>query len=168
MILVAIGANLPAPHGSSPIETCREAVRKLAALPGLGSCTISRWYETPPVPVSDQPNYVNGVARFAGTADAAWLLARLNDIEAEAGRVRGARNAARPLDLDIIDIDGQVRDTPDPVLPHPRAHERAFVLVPLRDVEPEWVHPRLRRSLGDMLQALPAQDIRPLPEREAG
>ena len=164
MILIAVGANLPGPDGAPPIVTCRAAVRQVAALPGLGACTLSRWYETAPVPPSDQPNYINGVVRFAGSADPAWLLAQLHEIEAGAGRTRGARNAARSLDLDIVDIDGRIRDAPDPVLPHPRADQRAFVLMPLRDVEPGWVHPRLKRSVDALLAELPAQDIRPIAE----
>ena len=168
MMLIAIGANLPGPDGAPPLETCRRAVRKLQALPGIGPCRLSRWYETAPVPPSPQPNYINGVARFEGTPDPAWMLARLHAIEAEAGRVRGAPNAARSLDLDIIDIGGLVRDAPDPALPHPRAHERAFVLLPLADVAPDWVHPRLHRSLGDLIRALPPQEARPVPADPAG
>ena len=63
-------------------------------------------------------------------------------------------NAARTLDLDVIDVDGLVRDAPDPVLPHPRAHARAFVLLPLRDVAPGWVDPRSRRSVETLLAEL--------------
>jgi len=163
MILVAIGANLPAADGTPPLETCRRAVRALAALPGFSLHSLSRWYETAPVPPSGQPNYVNAVARLEGPAEPAELLAALNSIEAAAGRVRGAANAARSLDLDIIDMDGRVRDAPDPVLPHPRAHLRAFVLAPLADVAPGWVHPRLHRGVQDLLAALPRQDIRALP-----
>jgi 2-amino-4-hydroxy-6-hydroxymethyldihydropteridine diphosphokinase len=102
---------------------------------------------------------VNGVARLEGRTDPATLLRRLHAIEARAGRVRNAPNAARTLDLDIIAIDDLVRDAPDPVLPHPRAHERAFVLRPLRDVCPGWVHPRLGQTVDALLAALPAQDI---------
>jgi|SRR5579875_2059111 len=164
MILVAIGANLPAPDGASPLESCKRAVGALAGLPGLGSLTVSRWYETAPIPPSGQPDYVNGVVRFTGTAEPAWLLARLQEIEAASGRRRGTRNAARTLDLDIIDIDGLIRDAPDPVLPHPRAHERAFVLMPLADVAPGWVHPRLGLGVEALLRALPPQQIRVLAE----
>ena len=159
MILIAVGANLPGPHGETPLLTCRAAVTALAALPELRLGAVSRWYATEPVPKSDQPPYVNGVVRLDGTADPVWLLHRLHDIEAEAGRVRGERNAARTLDLDIVDIDAVVRNAPDPVLPHPRAHERLFVLVPLAEVAPDWVHPRLRRKVGDLIASLPAQGL---------
>ena len=144
MILVGIGANLPGRGGEPPIETCRRAVAALDGIAGLQVRGLSRWYVTAPVPVSSQPSYVNAVALLRsapGVAepDPARLLAVLQGIEADAGRVRGERNAARVLDLDIIAMGkgGQlVRSAPDPVLPHPRAHERAFVLVPLRDVAP--------------------------------
>ncbi len=90
------------------------------------------------------------------------LLAELQAIERRAGRVRGAVNAARTLDLDIVDMNGLRRCAPDPVLPHPRAHLRAFVLLPLRDVAPDWIHPVLGARVGTLLEALPPQDIRPL------
>ena len=111
------------------------------------------------MPPSGQPDYVNGVVRLAGAADPADLLARLQAIEAGAGRVRGEANAARTLDLDIIDLNGLVRDGPDPVLPHPRAHLRGFVLRPLHDVAPDWLHPRLGAGVEALLRALPAQDV---------
>lgn len=168
MMLIAIGANLPGPDGTPPLETCRRAIRRLQSLPGVGRCTLSRWYETAPVPPSAQPNYINGVARFEGTPEPGWMLAQLHAVEAAAGRVRGEANAARTLDLDIIDIGGLVRDAPDPVLPHPRAHQRAFVLLPLAEVAPHWVHPRLHRPVDDLIRALPAQEVRPLQPRPAG
>jgi 2-amino-4-hydroxy-6-hydroxymethyldihydropteridine diphosphokinase len=161
MILIALGANLPGPDGATPLATCRAAAETLRGLPGLRLQAISRWYLTAPVlrpgAPEGQPPYVNGVARLEGWMDPAVLLARLQMIEARAGRRRDAVDAARTLDLDIIAMDGLMRDAPDPVLPHPRAHERAFVLRPLLDVAPDWVHPRLHRSAADLLAALPAQ-----------
>jgi 2-amino-4-hydroxy-6-hydroxymethyldihydropteridine diphosphokinase len=162
MILVAIGANLPDRKGRSPLYTCRAAVEALRALPGLRLDAVSGWWRTAAVPASEAPDYVNGVARMEGSAEPEWLLARLMEIEARAGRVRSVPNAPRTLDLDIIDLNGLVRDAPDPVLPHPRAHLRAFVLVPLAEVAPEWVHPRLATSVKSLIASLPPSTIAPL------
>jgi len=170
MIVVAIGANLPGPDGTPPIETGRRAAAALDALPRLRLKGLSRWYLTDPVPPSGQPPYVNAVAVLqvepgCAEPEPGDLLATLQAIEARAGRVRGEPNAARTLDLDIIAMGqgGQlVRTAPDPVLPHPRAHQRAFVLVPLREVAPQWMHPVLRRGIDAMLGDLPPQAIRAL------
>jgi 2-amino-4-hydroxy-6-hydroxymethyldihydropteridine diphosphokinase len=162
VILIAVGANLPASDGSSPLTTCRRAAVALDMLPGMRLRGLSCWYETAPVPPSDQPPYINGIAHLCGSADPVWLLAALQAIEARAGRVREQPNAARPLDLDIIAMSVLVRTAPDPVLPHPRAHERAFVLAPLRDVVPDWVHPLLGESVAVMLARVAEQDVRPI------
>lgn len=147
MILVAIGANLPGTGGETPLETCEAAVLALAALPGLHLEAVSAWYKTAPVPPSGQPHYVNGVVRLSGTARSPEaLLAALQAVEARFGRVRGEPNAARTLDLDLIDMDGILRAAPDPILPHPRAHLRTFVLRPLLDVAPDWVCPGVGRT----------------------
>jgi 2-amino-4-hydroxy-6-hydroxymethyldihydropteridine diphosphokinase len=164
MILVGIGANLPGRDGVTPLETCQWAVRRLAALPGLRMDAVSQWYVTMPMPPSGQPPYVNAVVRLAvepdaAEADPAGLLAALQAIEAEAGRVRSERNAARTLDLDIIAIDQMVRAAPDPVLPHPRAHLRAFVLVPLLDVATGWIHPVAGAGVAELLRRLPDQGV---------
>jgi len=171
MILVSIGANLPGPDGAPPLETCRRAAAALDALPGLRLRGLSRWFATAPVlaegDAGGQPDYVNGMAHLvpvpgSGVVDPAVLLDRLMALEAAAGRVRGMRNAARVLDLDIIAIGDRVRVAPDPVLPHPRAHERGFVLVPLAEVAPGWVHPVLGRSVDALIAVLPPQVVRPL------
>lgn len=166
MILIAVGANLPGPDGEPPLETCRRAVAEVAALPGLSPRGGSRWYRSAAWPPSDQPDYVNGVVAFAGEVAPEWLLQRLQEIEARRGRVRGVANAARTLDLDIIAMGELVREAPDPVLPHPRATQRAFVLVPLADVAPDWRDPRSGRSVRELIAALPpADDLAPLIDR---
>ena len=162
MILVAMGANLHGPDGAPPIETCRRAAAAIARLPGLQLVALSRWFATAPEPPSGQPDYVNGVARLEGEADPASLLGQLQAIEAAAGRRRSEPNAARTLDLDIVAIGRLVRASPDPVLPHPRAHLRRFVLVPLADVAPGWVHPVLGQTAEALLATLPETFIRPL------
>lgn len=156
-VLVAVGANLPGVDGRSPLATCKAAVVSLALLPGLCLVATSRWYATPAEPLgSGAPGYVNGVVLLEGAAaEPSILLAALHAIEAAAGRTRPEENAPRTLDLDLIDAWGLVRAGPDPVLPHPRAQLRRFVLVPLLDVAPEWVHPSLRIAGVDLLAALP-------------
>lgn len=162
--LIGIGANLPAGDGAPPLAGCKAALAALAALPGLRLVAASSWWESAPIPPNpNSPRYINGVALLEGAAEPAGLLAALQAIENSAGRTRPYPNAPRVLDLDIIDLDGLVRDAPDPVLPHPRAHLRGFVLYPLAEVAPDWVHPRLKQRVSALIAALPAQDVRPLP-----
>lgn len=174
MIVIAIGANLPADGFRTPLDTCRAAVARLAGEPEITVVATSRWYESEPVPPSGQPWYVNGVVLVATGLDPAALLARLHAIEASFGRVRRVRNEARPLDLDLIDHDGAVRDGAadgrdggGPVLPHPRARERAFVLLPLADMAPDWRHPGTGERIAELIAALPADGprIRPIDDR---
>jgi 2-amino-4-hydroxy-6-hydroxymethyldihydropteridine diphosphokinase len=159
MILVALGANLPRLDGALPIETCRAAAADIRQIPGLRFVAVSRWYRTPSIPRSEQPDYCNAVLRLQGDADPVWLLKQLQAIENKYGRERSVPNAARTLDLDIIDLNGLVRTSPDPILPHPRAHLRAFVLRPIQDVAPDWRHPQSGSSVATLLAELPAQEI---------
>lgn len=154
MILVALGANLPGPAGP-PLAQCEAALARLAET-GVNVIARSRWYESAPVPASDQPRYVNGVVAVRTTLGPSALLETLHGVERALGRVRGEANAARTIDLDLIDYDGLVRggDEP-PILPHPRMAERGFVLRPLADVMPAWRHPVSGRSVGELLAGLP-------------
>jgi 2-amino-4-hydroxy-6-hydroxymethyldihydropteridine diphosphokinase len=159
VIVIGLGGNMPDGQGHAPIMVLRAAVEALRTLPGLRLRLLSPFYATAPLPPSGQPPYVNAVASLEGCAEPARLLSWLQSIEARAGRVRGRPNAARTLDLDIVAMHNCVRDEPDPVLPHPRLHERAFVLRPLADIAPGWMHPRLGRTIGDLLARLPPQEI---------
>lgn len=164
-VLIAIGANLAGADGRPPLETCRAAAAALDGVCGLRLVAHSPWYATAPdPPMPGVPPYVNGVARLAGPApDPAGLLAALQAIETAAGRQRPHPNAPRTLDLDIIAIGRLCRAAPDPILPHPRAHLRSFVLRPLLDVAPGWVHPALGIRGADLLAALPPQPTPPRP-----
>ncbi len=154
-VLVAIGANLPT-AGRMPLETCRWAVEQLARLPGLRLRRVSRWFETRPVPESEQPSFINGVALLSGEADPGLLLQALHGIEAAAGRVRSTPNAARTLDLDLLAMDGLVLARPDITLPHPRMQQRGFVLAPLHEVAPCWRHPVSGLRADDLLAMIDA------------
>ena len=165
-ILIAIGSNLPSPEFGAPRATCEAALAELARR-GLQIVRRSRWFESAPVPLSDQPWFVNGVAIVETSLPPGDLLALLHETERRFGRERREVNAARILDLDLIAYGDLVRTGAPPLLPHPRLHERAFVLLPLADVAPEWRHPADGRALSAMIRALPAeQSIRPLPAGE--
>jgi len=130
---------------------------------GLSLTALSGWWETAPEPPDPaSPWYVNGVARLRGEADPAALLAALQSIEDAAGRVRPYPNAPRTLDLDIVAMGRLVRSAPDPILPHPRAHLRRFVLVPLAEVWPDWTDPAGRRSVSELIRGLPDAPMRPV------
>jgi 2-amino-4-hydroxy-6-hydroxymethyldihydropteridine diphosphokinase len=162
MILVALGANLPSPIHGGPRETLEAALIGLGRA-GLRVTARSSWYETAPVPASDQPWYVNGVAVVATSLDPVEVLETLHRIEAAFGRVRAALNAPRVLDLDLLAYDAIVRED-RPVLPHPRLHVRAFVLRPLADVAPGWRHPVSGADIPEMLASVgPEQSTRKLP-----
>ena len=159
MILVSLGANLPAADGTPAVDICRHAAASLDGVAGLRLQAVSRLYETEPVPPSDQPPFINAVALLSGKVDPAALLRALHRLEAAFGRRRTVVNAARTLDLDIVAMGNLVRTAPDPVLPHPRMHERAFVLAPLLDVAPDWRHPSTGRSARELLAALTHQRV---------
>lgn len=169
MILVALGANLPSRFGN-PEQTLGAAYAALEAR-GVRISMASRIWVTEPVPKSDQPHYRNAVICVDSSLPACDLLRSLHEIEDEFGRVRSERNAARVLDLDLLaydDLTMGVGDGSDEmVLPHPRMHERAFVMAPLCDFVPDWVHPVLKKTAQELLDALNDEGLIYPIERDA-
>lgn len=157
MILIAIGSNLPHPELGSPRAVCEAALQEVQAR-GITIARRSPWYRSAPVPPSGQPWFVNGVAEVAPAAGLGpeELLRALHEVEAALGRTRNRRNEARIVDLDLIDFEGQVSVAEaTPQLPHPRLQERAFVLLPLRDLNPAWRHPVTGETIDRLIEALP-------------
>jgi len=166
LIFIGLGANLPSPRYGTPRAACETALRLVAAA-GVRVVRRSRWYESAPVPPSDQPWYVNGVAEVETALDPSGLLLVLAGIESRMERDRAARNAPRIIDLDLLAYGEVLADGAGggPILPHPRFSERAFVLIPLRELAPEWRHPGTGWSLDRLIGALPpGQIVRPLPD----
>lgn len=168
MILIGLGANLPGVGGASPRETLETALR-LMEEGGIHVVRRSRWYRSAPVPLSDQPWFVNGVIAVVTELAPDALLASLHGIERRLGRDRRVRWEARPIDLDLLAYDEQVISAANAAgeleLPHPRLHERAFVLVPLAEIVPEWRHPVTGRSVGELIAKLPPEEtVAPLAD----
>ena len=147
LILIGLGSNLPGPDGSPSRETLTAALEELPRH-GVRVLRRSRWYRSAPVPKSDQPWFVNGVAVVDFDGQPEELLAILQSLEAQFGRSRRQKNEARPIDLDLLAFGDTVRGlgslSPSGQilnLPHPELHKRAFVLLPLADVAADWRHP---------------------------
>jgi 2-amino-4-hydroxy-6-hydroxymethyldihydropteridine diphosphokinase len=160
-IYLGLGANLPHPEFGPPIRTLRHALATLNDR-GVWTVRLSPWYRTAPVPVSDQPWYFNAVAEVATGLGPDALLATLHGVEDRFGRVRSVRNAPRFIDLDLLDYRSVYKDLNHiglSVIPHVRLEDRAFVLLPLRDVAPGWRHPVTGASIDALIDALPPDQV---------
>lgn len=157
----------------SNLEPRREhlglALSRLSA-PPFKLLKVSSLYETDPVDVLEQPRFLNLVAVVECDLQPLSLLKALQGIEAEAGKAITVRRGPRTLDIDLLLLDGAAIESPELTLPHERLAQRAFVLVPLAEVAPEWVHPITGASVKEMLQALPggAAGVDKLGAMEAG
>jgi 2-amino-4-hydroxy-6-hydroxymethyldihydropteridine diphosphokinase len=165
MIIIALGSNLSSKFGS-PKSALQKAINALTAA-GIRAIRTSKLYETEAHAYISQPNFVNAAITADTTLPAHTLLQVLKRIEAEAGRrkEKGGKMPyflwkPRPLDLDIVSYKGLICnwsgyrpcENKRVILPHPRAHERAFVLCPLTDVAPEWHHPVFGLTAGQLLK----------------
>jgi 2-amino-4-hydroxy-6-hydroxymethyldihydropteridine diphosphokinase len=145
---IGLGSNV-----GDRMATLRTAVQRLET---LGRVTrVSRLYETEPVGYLDQPRFLNAVVALETALAPVDLLRALLGIERESGRTRSFPNAPRALDLDLLLVDDVTLETAELTLPHPRLHDRAFVLAPLADLAPEMVHPASGQTVREMLRALP-------------
>lgn len=148
---MAFGANL-----ADPLTQLIRARETLARTPGLLEEAASPIYRTPPWGGVEQPDFYNAVVRYHTTLNAPEALALLHSVEQAHHRVRGIKNGPRTLDLDLLLYDQCQLDSPNLTLPHPRMHERAFVLQPLHDIDPELRIPG-RKSVAEHLKTRDTQ-----------
>ncbi len=151
-IYIALGTNL-----GNRLANLRAAIQSMP--PEVKVLAESHVYETPPWGYEDQPAFLNMVVKAKTELLPEALLKYLKQLEVELGREQNFRWGPRLIDLDILFYDDLVLASPPLVIPHPRLHERAFVLVPLADVAPDLIHPVLKQSVRDLLVAIEAQGI---------
>ncbi|MBI3324242.1 MAG: 2-amino-4-hydroxy-6-hydroxymethyldihydropteridine diphosphokinase [Candidatus Omnitrophica bacterium] len=150
-VFIGLGSNQ-----GDRLQSLSRAVRRLAQLPSTRTAQMAPIYETKPIGGPPQPDFLNSVVELETSLSPHELFAWLQALERELGRTPGPRWGPRVIDLDLLFYDEMVIEEPAFTIPHPRLHERAFVLEPLVQLAPEFVHPVLRRSVTQLLQDVPA------------
>jgi len=153
---IGLGSNL----GDS-LTILKTALDILNNTPGIVINSISSWYQTVPIG-PPQPNYINGCVLLEVQQTPQELLEILLGIETQLGRVRQERWGARTLDLDILLIDDLILNTSNLVIPHPAMTERCFVLVPLAEIAPHWIHPVMGKSISSLINTINISGVSPI------
>ncbi len=154
---IALGSNVAGRFGS-PAEAVTAAMDSLQTTE-IKQISCSRLYRSTAWPDPADPEFVNAMMSVETSLAPNALLQRLHAVEAEFGRIRRQVNAPRTLDLDIVDYAGLVSAPGDsPILPHPRLADRAFVLLPLAEIAPDWRHPVTGAAIADLIASLPDPD----------
>ena len=153
MIYIGIGSNLSGKNNETPLQNCKKALIELKK--EVDICKISSWYKSEPIPVSNQPWFINGIIEISTNKSSLDLLEFILSIEKVFGRVREKKNEARILDLDIIDYKKKILYIKNKlIIPHPRMHERSFVLQPLNELNPKWIHPIKKKGIKELIRNL--------------
>lgn len=159
---ISTGSNL-----GDKLENCREALAGLDRTDTVQIESISRFYSTEPMEYFDQPWFVNAAVKIRTSLAPADLLAVLKSFEVEYGRVdSGVRFGPRPLDFDIIFYNDSIIETEQLIVPHPRMHNREFVLRPISDLAPDLIHPVFNKSIRRLLDELNTQNQQCIPMAE--
>lgn len=159
---IALGSNLGNRAGF-----LKSAAEKISRLPKTKMVRCSSWYETEPVGGPPQGKFLNGAAKIETSLKPLDLFDRLQQIERDLGRKPGGeRWGAREIDLDLLDYDGVGLKLAEVELPHPRMHERFFVLAPLAEIEPQWKHPILEETVKTLLVRASTSSARTAPADE--
>jgi len=164
-IIISIGGNIKSEDGDHPIKVAMKAITRLKDY-SINITNQSSWYETEPIPKSEQPNFFNCIV-FANTVlKELDVLKSLHEIEFKLGRRRKVVNEARIIDLDLIDYSNKIFRNKNIIIPHPRAHKRRFVMEPLAELDKNWIHPILKININEILKNLNNQNIKIFNEKE--
>ena len=157
-VIIGVGGNINSEDGIHPVDTCNMAIRSFQNY-SIRVKKQSKWYNSEPIPKSDQPNFFNCVVIAYTKLNEYDVLKFLHKIESEFGRRRNKINASRTIDLDLIDYSNKVIKNKNLIIPHPRAHLRKFVMGPLAEINPDWIHPILKVNVLDILKKLDKQKL---------
>ena len=152
IVYLALGSNL-----DDRLANLKQAIAALS--PQMDVKAKSRVYETPPWGYTDQPMFLNQALKATTYVEPEPLLKHLKRLETALGRAPGFQNGPRLIDIDILFYDDLVLDTPSLVIPHPQAHERGFVLMPLNDIAPDLIHPSLKKTVRELLASCDTSGI---------
>ena len=164
-IIIGIGGNIKSEDGDHPIKVAMKAIRYLKDY-SINITNQSSWYETEPIPKSDQPNFFNCIVFAKTVLNELDVLNSLHEIEYRLGRRRTLVNEARVIDLDLIDYSNKILRNKEIIIPHPRAHKRRFVMEPLAELDKNWIHPILKINIKKILDKLNNQKIKVFKERQ--
>lgn len=153
-IFIGLGSNL-----DNPQQKIKDAIFLIKKIKNISIIASSSLYETPPVGFLDQPNFINAVIQISSSINYNNLLIILLDIEHKFGRTRKEKNHPRTLDLDILLFDDLVLESESLIIPHPRMHERLFVLIPLLEISPIIEIPN-HGLVKNLISGLPFQTIK--------
>ena len=158
-LIIGIGGNLNSYDGLHPIQVGKKAILQMQSF-SIKVQKVSSWYVSEPIPISDQPNFFNCIV-FANTyLNEFDILKNLHQIEANLGRLRVNINEPRSIDLDLIDFCNRISKDNRLIIPHPRAHLRRFVMEPIAEIDPSWVHPIQKLNAKQILSKLKKQKIK--------
>ena len=164
-IIIGIGGNIKSEEGTHPIKVAMKAISYFKDY-SINVTNQSSWYETEPIPKSDQPNFFNCIVLANTNLNELDVLKSLHEIEHKLGRKRRIVNEARIIDLDLIDYSNKILMNKEIIIPHPRAHQRRFVMEPLAELDKTWVHPISKININAILKNLQDQNIKIFNEKE--
>ena len=159
--IIAVGSNINSPDGFSPIRNCNSAINELSKF-NINIVKKSSWYLSEPIPKKSQPKFYNSVVLGYANHGVDKVLKIIRIVEKKFGRKRIFKNMPRCIDIDIIAFNKNVKNSLLLTVPHPRMHLRKFVLLPLYELETNWVHPLLKKNVKFFLKKVKFQKIKKL------
>ncbi len=157
--VIAIGSNIDSPEGYNPIKNCNKAINELSKF-NINIIKKSSWYLSEPIPKSSQPKFYNSVLLCDANYNAQKVLKIIQIVEQKFGRIRVIKNMPRCIDIDIISFNKIVKNSLLLTIPHPRMHLRKFVLLPLFELDSNWLHPLLKKNIKYFLEKVKYQKIK--------